>query len=622
MVKENNIEYMRKIVFEYIKDYSSKKALLITGEWGIGKTYSIKKILTDDSTKEHFSDNERPIMISLFGIDNIEMLDKALSMKNLSIDYNSKTEGKLDLLSGAINKTFNSLKKLDSTNILKNFDFNIDLSSIASFIKYDKSIIILDDLERCNIDLKELFGFINNLVENRDCRVIVIANREKIENKEYFENYKEKVFEIELEFKNNFDTVCSEIINHFSNGKNGIRSFLNNKIDLIRQIFDINNSKNFRILEFAIHVYGKIFEIIDDISIENISNNYSTEKLEEKKDYLKEDVLKYTIDAAIKIKTNYKYLYESNRESFIDEGGIQEYRYAIGQNKIYCNNEYYFVDKYIKTYFIDEHSIKEKFINIIKNHDSRMDFEENGPGKLSLFEVLEEDELKKVLKVLEENLSKNTNIDIDIYGMIIADLDRLVEEGYPLDVNKYYTLFEENIKKIKNDIENGKFNKKRILINVGIELENDKLKELYSSIANLNKIIERRRVSIDSILNKIDLSNEEIRYIELYKVYLSEHSSEDIVQKILKSSNMQIFNFICNLKKVFPVGDVQGNQAYVILKIENVYENDKETLEEIKYLLKKEIKKIDKKDTNIKIINISNLIKVIDAILEEYNKRI
>lgn len=619
MIKENNIEYMRKSIVEYIKDYSSKKALLITGEWGIGKTYSIKKILTDNPPKEYISDYGRPIMLSLFGIDNIEILDKSLSMNNISLNYDLKTEEKLKFLSDGINKTFNTIKKLSNKKILKNFDFNIDLSSIASFIKYDKSIIILDDLERCNIDLKELFGFINNLVENKSCRVIVIANKEKIENKEYFENHKEKVFEIELEFKNNFDIVCSEIINNFSNGKNGIISFLNNRIDLIKQIFDINNSKNFRILEFAIHVYGKIFEIIDEISIKNISNNYSTEKLEEKKYYLKEDVLKYTIDAAIKIKTNYKYLYESNRESFIDEGGIQEYRYAIGQNNIYCDNKYYFVDKYIKTYLIDEYSIKEKLINMIKNHDSRMEFEKNRPGKLGLFEVLEDDELKKVLKVLEENLSKNTNIDIDIYGMIIADLDRLLEEGYPLDVNKYYTLFEENIKKIKNDIENGKFNKKRILINVGIELEDDKLKELYDSIVNLNKIIERRRVSIDSMLNKIDLSNEEIRYIELYKVYLSEHSSEEIVQKILKSSNMQVFNFICNLKKVFPVGDVQGNQAYAILNIKNVYEKDKEILEEIKYLLKKEI---DKKDTNIKIINIRNLIKAIDAILEEYNKRI
>lgn len=546
MIKENNIEYMRKSIVEYIKDYSSKKALLITGEWGIGKTYSIKKILIDNPPKEYISDYGRPIMLSLFGIDNIEILDKSLSMNNISLNYDLKTEEKLKFLSDGINKTFNTIKKLSNKKILKNFDFNIDLSSIASFIKYDKSIIILDDLERCNIDLKELFGFINNLVENKSCRVIVIANKEKIENKEYFENHKEKVFEIELEFKNNFDIVCSEIINNFSNGKNGIISFLNNRIDLIKQIFDINNSKNFRILEFAIHVYGKIFEIIDEISIKNISNNYSTEKLEEKKYYLKEDVLKYTIDAAIKIKTNYKYLYESNRESFIDEGGIQEYRYAIGQNNIYCDNKYYFVDKYIKTYLIDEYSIKEKLINMIKNHDSRMEFEKNRPGKLGLFEVLEDDELKKVLKVLEENLSKNTNIDIDIYGMIIADLDRLLEEGYPLDVNKYYTLFEENIKKIKNDIENGKFNKKRILINVGIELENDKLKELYDSIVNLNKIIERRRVSIDSMLNKIDLSNEEIRYIELYKVYLSEHSSEEIVQKILKSSNMQVFNFICN----------------------------------------------------------------------------
>lgn len=120
-------------------------------------------------------------------------------------------------------------------------------------------------------------------------------------------------------------------------------------------------------------------------------------------------------------------------------------------------------------------------------------------------------------------------------------------------------------------------------------MEDDKLKELYDSIVNLNKIIERRRVSIDSMLNKIDLSNEEIRYIELYKVYLSEHSSEEIVQKILKSSNMQVFNFICNLKKVFPVGDVQGNQAYAILNIKNVYEKDKEILEEIKYLLKKKL---------------------------------
>jgi Cdc6-like AAA superfamily ATPase len=69
------MQKLNEIVDLYLK-MSTNYALLITGEWGIGKTYYFKKVLSERISKTPvFNDNRKkykPILISLFGLKSIE----------------------------------------------------------------------------------------------------------------------------------------------------------------------------------------------------------------------------------------------------------------------------------------------------------------------------------------------------------------------------------------------------------------------------------------------------------------------------------------------------------------------------------------------------------------------
>lgn len=52
--------------------------------------------------------------------------------------------------------------------------------------------IVFDDLERCSINLEDLFGAINKYVEHHGCKVIVIAHDDKLNDE--LTDKKEKIF--------------------------------------------------------------------------------------------------------------------------------------------------------------------------------------------------------------------------------------------------------------------------------------------------------------------------------------------------------------------------------------------------------------------------------------------
>lgn len=55
---------------EYINDEESNGALLLTGKWGCGKSYLIKKLAKEINNEKEFA----IIVISLFGVDSPSML--------------------------------------------------------------------------------------------------------------------------------------------------------------------------------------------------------------------------------------------------------------------------------------------------------------------------------------------------------------------------------------------------------------------------------------------------------------------------------------------------------------------------------------------------------------------
>ena len=88
-------------IIEFINNSNSSGALLVTGDWGSGKSYLVKKIaeeLNGEKSEFHIS------IISLFGIDTIASLNHAVKTEylyasskffNKTVDKITKGVGKL-----------------------------------------------------------------------------------------------------------------------------------------------------------------------------------------------------------------------------------------------------------------------------------------------------------------------------------------------------------------------------------------------------------------------------------------------------------------------------------------------------------------------------------------------
>ena len=182
------------ILTDYIKNPKMNYAILLDGEWGSGKTYFIKN--------KFEKDNKNVIYIPLYGIKNREDIDKKIYYKIL--EKNMPTQ---ITKSKCLQKGFKIAKKTGDaifsiTNEVIKKVFNIDVSGIKNitgseiislFKNISDYIIIFDDLERCEIPINEILGYINEYVEHRNVKCIIVANEEEINKINYDYNYELKV---------------------------------------------------------------------------------------------------------------------------------------------------------------------------------------------------------------------------------------------------------------------------------------------------------------------------------------------------------------------------------------------------------------------------------------------
>ena len=184
-------------VERYCRQENTTGALLVTGEWGSGKTYFFKEILPSESW---FKDHASIISISLFGITNREILDKKLKEKYLhkTLDIPeipSETQNVFSKLKSSLTKMITDLDIKISTSeekiplnsmlgVVQTFS-NIwdNFISIPSVDGIKKVILIFDDLERCPMDMEKLLGAINAYVEGSEIKTILIANEDYIKKK-------------------------------------------------------------------------------------------------------------------------------------------------------------------------------------------------------------------------------------------------------------------------------------------------------------------------------------------------------------------------------------------------------------------------------------------------------
>ena len=278
---------MQKII-DIVKDYLTREtnnALLITGEWGVGKTYFFNNILSKEiekvSTKENESVKYKPIRVSLSGVTSIDDIERRI-VAELYPSLNKGTK-----IGKGIFKFLLSVPKI------KEYIPEIPNSDVIDS-ETDNLIICFDDLERRSktFPIDSLIGYINNLTENNNLKTIIIANTNKIEDNN-FDEIKEKLIGREIEYKINIEEVFDTLIQSEFQSFSEYTKFLQKEKNFICSFFQ--DYKNIRTLKFILTRYHDIHSQIEIIapSIQYIQSN---------KEALLKDTLLFAIAIAIEHK--------------------------------------------------------------------------------------------------------------------------------------------------------------------------------------------------------------------------------------------------------------------------------------------------------------------------------
>lgn len=193
-------------------------ALMLSGEWGSGKTYFIKKFIKSVKDKYVF------VCISLFGIDSLDKLRVDVKKKWLekASELDKLNGTKVLKIADSYKKVFGTIKEVLPENWQKKGEVVSSIMDLVNFVPISnrmsdkKVILVFDDLERSNISCTDLLGCINDYCENQDFNTIIIANEGKIKdsskNELSYHEIKEKIVQRVIHFVPDYEGIVSDTI--------------------------------------------------------------------------------------------------------------------------------------------------------------------------------------------------------------------------------------------------------------------------------------------------------------------------------------------------------------------------------------------------------------------------
>ncbi|WP_313618410.1 P-loop NTPase fold protein [Agrobacterium sp.] len=239
--------HLEKYLAYYVGRIKPSYAVLVTGDWGTGKTHQVRRALPD--THAHY--------VSLFGLNSPSEIETQIFSKMFPTNSALKRFA----------------EKIDSTSIQIPVVGALATGGLASlltghFIKNEidsSRPLILDDLERCTVENPVLLGMINRYVEHHGCRVIVIAHDNKVV--ETFSESKEKIFGQTLHVEPNVDAAFSEFVALFMDSEKPDK--LGSHRREVLSTFKESGTSSLRILRHVVEDIGRLADALEDRYFEN-----------------------------------------------------------------------------------------------------------------------------------------------------------------------------------------------------------------------------------------------------------------------------------------------------------------------------------------------------------------
>lgn len=369
------MEDLVESILDYIRADYTDYAIMINGEWGSGKTYFWNhKVRNKIESMQINGKQYTTIYMSLYGISNLEDISKKIFIettqlmdKNLRKYMNS--HGQTSIPEYA--KT-----GLDMANFF-GVTQNGDKIDYAKFFSTDDKILCFDDLERANVDVIDILGYINNFVEHDHIKTIIICNEKELSTKiknsnvemktfiatylldkegaltktdkpmveqikdkiEYvfdkaneYERIKEKLIGETFEYAPEFNYIINGLLMRYENSPELIR-FLRENTGLIISTFNKSGTRNLRILKHALNDFKKVFEMVSK-NYPNTSNR------------VLQTMLIFTIAVSFEIKAG-----KITKDKFINIDSNEEYKSILVSSRVLSDNRQFYIKEFDSNYY-------------------------------------------------------------------------------------------------------------------------------------------------------------------------------------------------------------------------------------------------------------------------------
>lgn len=193
---------VKTVITRFLQNEEAQ-VIAIKGAWGVGKTYAWQQLIAvnrDHIVVPTYS------YVSLFGISSLAQLRTAIFAKSIPtkmigqrLDFKFVNENWSAVTSQKFKSAMNFSAQLFGGS-LQGKSVTVGLETIAPFL-INNTIVCLDDFERLpqnGISVEELLGFICELREEKNCKVVLIFNEEQLSNPGLYAKYREKVIDIEM----------------------------------------------------------------------------------------------------------------------------------------------------------------------------------------------------------------------------------------------------------------------------------------------------------------------------------------------------------------------------------------------------------------------------------------
>lgn len=278
---------LNQFILHYLTKDKTHSAIMLTGSWGTGKSYYIQNVLVPFLKEGH---GKECVTVSLYGLKSISEVSKniylELRAKALSAKGEAATAGKLiakTIAKGVVGRLGIDLS-VDSSTMQELYE-SVDLSN---------KLVILEDVERSQIGILELLGYVNSLVEQDGLKVLLVANEDEIlknhsceetelsafeqgwlddeqkprsakrmsEDAQKYLSVKEKTVSDTVQFAGEYTSAILQIIDSFDNSM--LKKFANDaSARTILTLMDTYKHHNLRSLIFACQKSVDIMESLD-----------------------------------------------------------------------------------------------------------------------------------------------------------------------------------------------------------------------------------------------------------------------------------------------------------------------------------------------------------------------